>query len=202
MTNLVSKNLEISSENILIVPGGKVIIFFSSMLFGEPGKEILYPNPGFPIYESTIRFSGAKPVPIPLREENGFAFSAEEVLSKINEKTRLIILNSPANPTGGVVPRVEFDSLIQGLERWPNVAIMSDEIYGQMLYDSREHVSLIRYPEINDRLILLYSHILSGKNDLEILLRRYLVTQNQCLTGSAKYFASSEVRSANDRGSL
>ena len=145
----------IEPNRILAVPGGKVTMFLAMMIYGEPGCEILYPNPGFPIYESTIRFSGAKPIPIPLREQNGFAFSAEEVLSKINERTRLIILNSPANPTGGVVPRGEFDALIDGLCEWPEVAIMSDEIYGQMLYDNREHVSLIRYPEITNRLILL-----------------------------------------------
>ena len=147
--------VEIEPNRILAVPGGKVTMFLAMMLYGETGCEILYPNPGFPIYESTIKFSGAIPVPIPLREENGFAFSAEEVLSKINEKTRLIILNSPANPTGGVVPRVELDSLIEGLERWPNVTIMSDEIYGQMLYDNQEHISLLKYAEISDRLILL-----------------------------------------------
>ena len=148
-------DVRIEPDRILAVPGGKVTMFLAMMIYGEPGCEILYPNPGFPIYESTIRFSGAKPIPIPLREQNGFAFSAEEVLSKINRKTRLIILNSPANPTGGVVPRREFSALIEGLCEWPDVAIMSDEIYGQMLYDNREHVSLIRYPEITDRLILL-----------------------------------------------
>ena len=148
-------DVTIEPNRILAVPGGKVTMFLAMMIYGEPGCEILYPNPGFPIYESTIRFSGATPIPIPLREQNGFAFSAEEVLSKINERTRLIILNSPANPTGGVVPRGEFNALIDGLCEWPEVAIMSDEIYGQMLYDNREHVSLIRYPEINDRLILL-----------------------------------------------
>ncbi|MAI14679.1 MAG: aspartate aminotransferase [Rhodospirillaceae bacterium] len=148
-------DVTIEFNRILAVPGGKVTMFLAMMIYGEPGCEILYPNPGFPIYESTIRFSGAKPIPIPLREQNGFAFSAEEVLSKINERTRLIILNSPANPTGGVVPRGEFDALIEGLCKWPDIAIMSDEIYGQMLYDNREHVSLIRYPEINDRTILL-----------------------------------------------
>ena len=148
-------DVKIDPDRILAVPGGKVTMFLAMMIYGEPGCEILYPNPGFPIYESTIRFSGAKPIPIPLREQNGFAFSAEEVLSKINERTRLIILNSPANPTGGVVPREEFNALIEGLCEWPEVAIMSDEIYGQMLYDNREHVSLIRYPEIIDRLILL-----------------------------------------------
>ena len=148
-------DVKVEPDRILAVPGGKVTMFLAMMIYGEPGCEILYPNPGFPIYESTIRFSGAKPIPIPLREQNGFAFSAEEVLSKINERTRLIILNSPANPTGGVVPRGEFNALIEGLCEWPEVAIMSDEIYGQMLYDNREHVSLIRYPEIADRLILL-----------------------------------------------
>jgi len=148
-------DVTIEPNRILAVPGGKVTMFLAMMIYGEPGCEILYPNPGFPIYESTIRFSGAKPIPIPLREQNGFAFSAEEVLSKINERTRLIILNSPANPTGGVVPRGEFNALIEGLYKWPDVAIMSDEIYGQMLYDNREHVSLIGYPEITDRLILL-----------------------------------------------
>ena len=148
-------DVRIEPDRILAVPGGKVTMFLAMMIYGEPGCEILYPNPGFPIYESTIRFSGAKPIPIPLREQNGFAFSAEEVLSKINLKTRLIILNSPANPTGGVVPRREFSALIEGLCEWPDVAIMSDEIYGQMLYDNREHVSLIRYPEIIDKLILL-----------------------------------------------
>ena len=147
--------ITIPEQQILIVPGGKVTMFLAMMIYGEPGGEILYPNPGFPIYESAIRFSGATPIPITLSEENGFAFSAEEVLSQINQKTRLIILNSPANPTGGAVPKKEFDTLVEGLSNWPDVAIMSDEIYGQMLYDGREHVSLLQYPELRDRLILL-----------------------------------------------
>jgi aspartate aminotransferase len=147
--------VKVSKEQILIVPGGKVTMFLAMMIYGEPGCEILYPNPGFPIYESAIRFSGATAIPIPLKEANGFAFSAEEILSKINQKTRLIILNSPANPTGGAVPKKEFDTLVKGLTNWPNVAIMSDEIYGQMLYNDRKHISLLTYPEIQNRLILL-----------------------------------------------
>ena len=147
--------LNVSHEQILIVPGGKVTMFLAMMIYGEPGCEILYPNPGFPIYESAIRFSGANPVPIRLREENGFAFSADEVLSQINTNTRLIILNSPANPTGGAVPKKEIDTLVQGLIKYPNVTIMSDEIYGQMLYDGRIHTSLLQYSELSDRLILL-----------------------------------------------
>jgi aspartate aminotransferase len=147
--------VEVSPELILVVPGGKVTMFFAILMFGEPGVEILYPNPGFPIYESVIRFSGATPVPIPLHESAGFSFSADEVLGKITARTRLMIINSPANPTGGVVPRRELDRLVAGLERHPQVAVLSDEIYGEILYDGAEHVSLLGYPSIRDRLILL-----------------------------------------------
>jgi aspartate aminotransferase len=147
--------VEVSPDLVLVVPGGKVTMFFAILMFGEPGVEILYPNPSFPIYESVIRFSGATPVPIPLHESAGFSFSAEEVLDKITPRTRLLIINSPANPTGGVVPRREFDRLVSGLERHPQVAVLSDEIYGEILYDGAEHVSLLGYPSIRDRVILL-----------------------------------------------
>src|SRR5437667_3793640 len=147
--------VEVSPELVLAVPGGKVTMFFAILMFGEPGVEILYPNPSFPIYESVIRFSGATPVPIPLHESAGFSFSAEEVLDKITPRTRLLIINSPANPTGGVVPRKEFDRLVAGLERHPQVAILSDQLYGEILYDGAEHVSLLGYPSIRDRVILL-----------------------------------------------
>ncbi len=147
--------VEVSADDVLIVPGGKVTMFFAIVMFGEPGAEIIYPNPGFPIYESVIRFSGATPIALPLREENGFAFDADELLGKITARTRLIVINSPANPTGGVVPREQIDKLVAGLARHPHVAILSDEIYGQMLYDGREHVSLLAYPSLRDRLILL-----------------------------------------------
>jgi aspartate aminotransferase len=147
--------VEVSPERVLIVPGGKVTMFFAILMFGEPGVEILYPNPGFPIYESVIRFAGAVPVPVALHESAGFSFSADEVLSKITPRTRLLIINSPANPTGGVVPRAELDRLIAGLDRHPQVAVLSDEIYGEILYDGAEHASLLGYPGLRDRLILL-----------------------------------------------
>ncbi len=137
------------------MPGGKSTMFMAILMFGEPGADILYPDPGFPIYRSMIEFTGAKPVPVPIREENGFAFSAEETLKLITPKTRLLILNSPANPTGGVTPKSEVDKLVAGLERFPDVAIMSDEIYDQMTYDGEQHVCLLTYPSIRDRLILL-----------------------------------------------
>jgi aspartate aminotransferase len=147
--------VEVSPDLVLVVPGGKVTMFFAILMFGEPGVEILCPNPSFPIYESVIRFSGATPVPIPLHESAGFSFSAEEVLDKITPRTRLLIINSPANPTGGVVPRHELDRLVAGLERHPQVAVLSDEIYGEILYDGAEHATLLGYPSIRDRVILL-----------------------------------------------
>lgn len=147
--------VEVNPDNVVVVPGGKPTMFFAVLMFGEPGAEIMYPNPGFPIYESVIRYSGATPVPIALEESKGFAFSAEKVLAQITKNTRLIIINSPANPTGGVTPKSEIDKLVAGLAAHPDVAILSDEIYSQMLYDGREHVSLLQYPEIRDRLIML-----------------------------------------------
>ncbi|HEV2511817.1 pyridoxal phosphate-dependent aminotransferase [Bosea sp. (in: a-proteobacteria)] len=148
-------SVEVSPEEVMIVPGGKVTMFMAILMFGEPGAEILYPDPGFPIYRSMIEYTGATPVPVPIREENGFAFSAEETLALITPKTRLLIVNSPANPTGGVTPKAEVDKLVAGLARFPDVAVMSDEIYDQMLYDGEKHVCLLSYPEIRDRLILL-----------------------------------------------
>ncbi|MBX3512749.1 MAG: pyridoxal phosphate-dependent aminotransferase [Xanthobacteraceae bacterium] len=147
--------VEVSPGQVAVVPGGKITMFASILMFGEPGADILYPDPGFPIYRSMIEFTGANPIPIPVREENGFAFSAEETLSLITPKTRLIILNSPANPTGGVTPKSEVDKFVAGMEKHPNVAIMSDEIYDQMVYDGEKHVCLLTYPSIRDRLILL-----------------------------------------------
>ncbi len=147
--------VDVSPDLVMIVPGGKVTMFMAILMFGAPGVEIMYPDPGFPIYRSMIEFTGATPIPVPIREENGFAFSAEETLSLITPKTRLLIVNSPANPTGGVTPKAEIDKLVAGLAKHPDLAIMSDEIYGQMTYDGLEHQTLLAYPEIRDRLIVL-----------------------------------------------
>ncbi|MGX1307847.1 aspartate aminotransferase [Amorphus suaedae] len=152
---LARTGIEPAVDRIVVVPGGKVTMFMAILMMGEPGADILYPDPGFPIYRSMIEFTGARPVPIPIREENDFAFSAAETLSLMTPQTRLVILNSPANPTGGVTPRAEIDALVAGLADYPDVAILSDEIYGRILYGGTEHVSLLSYPEIADRLILL-----------------------------------------------
>ena len=147
--------VNISPDQILIVPGGKVIIFFSAMLMGEKDKEILYPNPGFPIYESAINYSGAKAVPYKLSEDMGFSFSADDILKKINKNTSLIIINSPANPTGGVVPKIELEKLAKGLQEYPNVVLMSDEIYDQFCFGEDKFTTMLSFPEIRDRLIIL-----------------------------------------------
>ncbi|PZQ11232.1 MAG: aspartate aminotransferase [Ancylobacter novellus] len=147
--------VEVDPELVMIVPGGKVTMYAAILLFGEPGADILYPDPGFPIYRSMIEFTGANPIPVPIREENGFAFSAEETLALITPNTRLLIINSPANPTGGVTPKEEIDKLVKGLEAHPDVAIMSDEIYDQLIFDGLTHQTLLAYPEIRDRLIVL-----------------------------------------------
>lgn len=147
--------VQVSPADVLVVPGGKVTMHMAILMLGEPGAEILYPDPGFPIYRSMIEFTGATPVPVPVREENGFAFSAGETLALLTERTRLLIVNSPANPTGGVTPAAEVDALVAGLARWPDVAVLSDEIYASMTYDGLAHRSLLAYPEIRDRLIHL-----------------------------------------------
>jgi aspartate/methionine/tyrosine aminotransferase len=150
------RGVDVAPDRIVIVPGGKVTMFFAILMFGEPGAEILYPNPGFPIYQSVIEFTGARAVPVRLLEENDFSFDADTILSQITENTRLLILNSPANPTGGAASKSEMDRLVSGLtDMHPQVAVLSDEIYSRITYDDREHISLLSYPELDDRLILL-----------------------------------------------
>ncbi|MFQ5972752.1 MAG: pyridoxal phosphate-dependent aminotransferase [Alphaproteobacteria bacterium] len=149
------RGVEIDPGRVVVVPGGKVTMFFAILMFGEPGVEILYPNPGFPIYQSVIEFTGAKAVPIPLLEERDFSFDAEAVLDLITPRSRLMIVNSPANPTGGAIPREEIDLLAAGLDKHPDLAILSDEIYSRMTYDGRPHTSLLGYEGLRDRLILL-----------------------------------------------
>ena len=189
----------VSPDEVMIMPGGKPTMFMSILMFGEPGTDILYPDPGFPIYRSMIEFTGARPVPVPIREENGFAFSAEETLALITPRTRLLILNSPANPTGGVTPKREVDKLVAGLEKFPEVAVMSDEIYDQMVYDGETHVCLLSYPSLRDRLILLNgwakTYAMTGwrlgyavwPGKLYDMARKLAVNLHSCVNASAQY---------------
>jgi aspartate/methionine/tyrosine aminotransferase len=145
----------VTGDEVVIVPGGKVTFYFACQIFGGPGAEILYPDPGFPPYRDAARSSGATPVAYPIREEKDFGFDAEEVLSLITPATRLIIINSPANPTGGVVSRQEITRLAEGLLKHPQVAILSDEIYSHQVYDGVDFTSFLGFPELRDRTIIL-----------------------------------------------
>jgi aspartate/methionine/tyrosine aminotransferase len=149
------RGIEVSGDEVCIVPGGKPIMFYVLLALCEAGDEVIYPNPGFPIYESMIQFSGATAVPCPIRFENEFALDPQDVISRITDKTKLVILNSPANPTGGYTPKEELDKVIEVLKKHPNIWILTDEIYSRLLYDGCEHVSPMSDPEIRDRCILL-----------------------------------------------
>ena len=141
-------------ERIQIMPGGKPTMFFACQMLGGANTEIMLPDPGFPIYHSAVAYSGARPVCYGLSEAHGYAFDADDVLSKITDKTSLIIINSPANPTGGITPKAELDKLVAGLADFPHVTLLSDEIYDRLFFDG-DPVSLLSYPEIADRLIVL-----------------------------------------------
>jgi aspartate/methionine/tyrosine aminotransferase len=200
----------VSPDEVMIMPGGKPTMFMSILMFGAPGVDILYPDPGFPIYRSMIEFTGARPVPVPVREENGFAFSAEETLALMTPQTRLLILNSPANPTGGVTPKAEVDKLVAGLDEWPDVAVMSDEIYDHMVYDGETHVCLLTYPSIRDRLILLNgwskTYAMTGwrlgyavwPGKLYDYARKLAVNLHSCVNASAQYAGLAALQGPQD----
>ncbi len=147
------RGISVDPAEVVITPGGKPIIFFSILALAEPGDEVLYPNPGFPIYSSMIDFVGAKAVPYPLEEESGFDIDVNEILNKINGRTRLLILNSPQNPTGGVISREKTAALAEAL-RTKDVMILTDEIYSRLIFDG-EHVSIASFPGLRDKIILL-----------------------------------------------
>jgi aspartate/methionine/tyrosine aminotransferase len=191
--------VHVNPEQVVVVPGGKVTMFFAILMFGEPGAEIIYPNPGFPIYESAIRFTGAEAVALPLREANGFAFNADELLARITPRTRLIIINSPANPTGGVAPRAEMDRLVAGLDKHPQVVLLSDEIYSELLYDGRPHVSILQYESLRERAIMLdgwsKTYAMTGwrlgyavwPGKLAELATRLSINCHSCVNAAAQY---------------
>jgi aspartate/methionine/tyrosine aminotransferase len=147
--------VDVDPGHVLCVPGGKVTMFFAILMFGEAGAEIIYPDPGFPIYESVIRFAGAVPVPLPLVEERGFAFAASDLADRLGPRTRLVILNSPGNPTGGVIDRALNAQLAEVL-RQHDCYVLADEVYSEILYEG-EHDSLSAYEGLEERVILLES---------------------------------------------
>jgi aspartate/methionine/tyrosine aminotransferase len=148
-----TRGVQVSPDEVVVVPGGKPIIFFSILALVNEGDEVIYPNPGFPIYESMIRYVGGKAVPIRLREPRDFAFDVDEFSSLISDRTRLIVLNSPQNPTGGVLTKRDIEQITEAIgDR--NVFILSDEIYSRLIFEGRNH-SILSEPGFKDRTILL-----------------------------------------------
>ena len=148
------KGLDLSPENIIIVPGGKPIMFFTMLMLVSPGDEVLYPNPGFPIYESVIRFAGGKPVPVPLLDKNDFRIDLDHFRASITPKTKLVIINNPGNPTGGLMTRKDIEELASVLRDRPDIMILSDEIYDRLVYGEKPF-SIAAVPGFKDRTIIL-----------------------------------------------
>ena len=148
-------NKDVDPERVLIMPGGKPTMFYAISIFGEEGAEIIHPTPGFPIYESMINYSGSKAVPYDLTQDKDLKFDPEKILSLITDKTRLLILINPNNPTGSFVEKPAVDFLAEGLKKHPQVAILSDEIYSRQIYDGKEMPTFFNYPDLQNRLIVL-----------------------------------------------
>lgn len=148
-----TRGIDVHPEEVVITPGAKVIIFSPMLSLLQRGDEVIYPDPGFPIYESMIRFTGATPVPIPLRFDRQFTFDPEELLAKLTDRTKLVVLNSPQNPTGGVIPAADLEALAAGLAD-RDLMVLSDEVYSEILYEG-EHVSISSFPGMRERTIIL-----------------------------------------------
>jgi aspartate aminotransferase len=149
-----SRGIPVHPDEVVVTPGGKPILFFTLLALAQPGCEVIYPNPGFPIYESMIRFAGAEPVPVPLREELDFRVDAEELIRLIGPRTRLIILNSPNNPTGSVLEEADLEAIAAGVRDRDDICILSDEIYSRILYKG-DHHSIATLPGMRERTIIL-----------------------------------------------
>ena len=147
--------VDINPDQILITPGGKPTIFYSSLILGGEGNEIIYPDPGFPIYRSMINFSGAKAVPLKLFEEDNFEININELEKLITDKTSLIIINNPHNPTGSYMDLKKINKIVTMLEKYPEIFILSDEIYSKIIFDNNKMPSFLNYEKLRERLIVL-----------------------------------------------
>jgi len=206
--NLYNANIE--PKRIVIMPGGKPTMHYAISFFGELGAEIIYPNPGFPIYESMINYTGAKAIPYNLMEKKDNSIDAEKVLSLINEKTTLLILCNPHNPTGSFTEKKEIDKLAKGLLNFPNVAILSDEIYSRIIFDGKEMPTLLNYPNLYDRLIVLdgwsKTYAMTGwrlgwgvwPESLIEHVFKFCVNNHSCVNTAAQYGAIAALDGSDD----
>lgn len=186
-----TRRIPVDPEEVVVTPGAKPIMFFAILACVNPGEEVLYPNPGFPIYESMINFVGAKPVPIPLKEENDFRLDHEYVKGKITKKTKMIILNSPENPTGGVLTREDLKLIADCISNRDDVIVLSDEIYSRIIYEGT-HESIASLPGMKEKTIILdgfsKTYAMTGwrlgygvmRRDLAEKITRLMVNSNSC----------------------
>jgi len=185
-----TRRVNVTPEEVVVVPGGKPIIFFSILALAEDGDEIIYPNPGFPIYESMINYVGAKAVPVRLREELDFRLDVDEFASLITDRTKLVIVNSPHNPTGGVLEKKDIDAIVRAIgDR--NIMVLSDEIYSQLIFEGEEH-SIMSIDGMKERTILLdgfsKTYAMTGwrmgygvmRADLATHISRLMTNSNSC----------------------
>lgn len=186
-----TRGVRVTSDEVVVVPGGKPIIFFTILSLIDDGDEVIYPNPGFPIYESMINYVGGRAVPIQLREERDFSLDVNELNSLISEHTKLIILNSPQNPTGGVLGRPDIERIAKAIgDR--NIMVLSDEIYSRLLFDGGQHFSIMSVPGMQERTILLdgfsKTYAMTGwrmgygvmRPDLASHMTRLMTNSNSC----------------------
>ena len=186
-----TRGIKAEADEVVVTPGGKPIMFYSILALVDPGEEVLYPNPGFPVYESLINFVGAKPVPVPLLEENDFRFDPEYVKSKITKKTKMIILNYPENPTGGIMTKEDLEVIADCIATRDDVFVLADEIYSRIIYDGK-HESIASLPEMKEKTILLdgFSKIyaMTGwrlgfgvmRKDLALKIAQLMTNSNSC----------------------
>ncbi len=186
-----TRGVKVTPEEVVVVPGGKPIIFFTILALVDDGDEVIYPNPGFPIYESMIHYVGGRAVPVHLKEEGDFSLDVNELAGLITDRTRLIILNSPQNPTGGVLDRVDIEQIAKVIgDR--NIIVLSDEIYSRLLFDGGQHFSIMSVPGMQERTILLdgfsKTYAMTGwrmgygvmRPDLAAHMTRLMTNSNSC----------------------
>jgi len=186
-----SRGIHVDPEEVVVTPGAKPIIFFSILACVEPGDEVMYPNPGFPIYESMINFVGAKPVPMPLKEENDFSIDNQDTADKITKKTKMIILNSPENPTGGVLNKDNLEVIADRIKNRDDIFVLSDEVYCQMIYEGK-HQSIASIPDMKEKTILMdgfsKTYAMTGwrlgyaamRKDLAQKVTQLMINSNSC----------------------
>jgi aspartate/methionine/tyrosine aminotransferase len=186
-----TRKLDVKPEEVVVTPGAKPVMFFSMLALVSAGDEVMYPNPGFPAYEALIKFVDAKPVPIPLKEEKEFSFDPEYVKKKISKKTKMIILNSPENPTGGIIPREDLKVIADCLENRDDVFVLSDEIYSKIVYEGKAE-SISQFPGMKEKTIILdgfsKTYAMTGwrlgygvmRKDLAAKMAQLMTNSNSC----------------------